>query len=54
MVSLSNHRQLVFGTPPEFAVYPRANISPDAALAGIYNMGGAAVANFCSILWSAR
>ncbi len=23
---------------------------PDAALAGVYNMGGAAVANFCSIL----
>jgi acetyl-CoA C-acetyltransferase len=27
---------------------------PDAALAGVYNMGGAAVANFCSILERAR
>ena len=50
MVSLSNHRQLVFGTPSEFAVHPRATISPATTLAGIHNMGGAAVANFCSIL----
>jgi acetyl-CoA C-acetyltransferase len=28
--------------------------APDAALAGIYNMGGAAVANFYSILECAR
>lgn len=27
---------------------------PDAALAGVYNMGGGAVANFCSILERAR
>jgi acetyl-CoA C-acetyltransferase len=27
---------------------------PDASLAGVYNMGGAAVANFCSILERAR
>jgi acetyl-CoA C-acetyltransferase len=27
---------------------------PDATLAGVYNMGGAAVANFCSILERAR
>jgi acetyl-CoA C-acetyltransferase len=27
---------------------------PDARLAGVFNMGGAAVANYCSILERAR
>ncbi|MDB2551032.1 thiolase domain-containing protein, partial [Paracoccus sp. (in: a-proteobacteria)] len=27
---------------------------PDAALAGVFNMGGAAVANYCSILERVR